>query len=90
MYETTLYYLLVMYLSSGTKGKTVKQGTAKGGENSEGLGTVGIKVIREIWESLRIYVQGQEFLHRVKVWEFGKGNLGEGINELRGIGKFRK
>ena len=56
VYETVLDYSLVMCLTFVTKGKIVKQGTAKGGENSEGLGTVGIKSIREIWESLEIYV----------------------------------
>jgi len=51
MYETDLDCLLVMYLSFGTKGKIVKQGNVKGGENNEGLGTVGIRSVREIWES---------------------------------------
>ena len=54
--KTVLDCLLVMCLTSVTEGKIVKQGIEKGEENSEGLGTVGIKSVREIWESLGIYV----------------------------------
>ena len=48
VYKIVLDYHLVMWLTSATKGKKVKQGTVRREENNEGLGTIGIDLVREI------------------------------------------
>ena len=55
VYETMLDCPLVMCLTPPTKGKTMKEGTIRRKESSEGLGAIGIDFVREIWE---------------RVWEF--------------------